>query len=235
MPTLKDLLPPLPARRVLDVATGGGAFIERLIEILPNYTEIVGIDTSQRAGEAFGTAFKDQSDIRFEWMDAIYLSFEDASFDLVCISNSLHHFEDPRRVLTEMKRVLRPGGYFLISEMYSDHQTETQLTHVYLHHWWAAVDSAQGIVHRTTYPRQQLVDLVAGVGLCDLELHDLYELDDDPKDPEGIAALNGIIDRYIERAAGRPDLQAQGEQLRQRVSEVGFHNAATLITLGKKG
>jgi SAM-dependent methyltransferase len=235
MPTLKDLLPSLPAQRVLDVATGAGAFIERLAEILPDYTEIIGVDTSQRACEAFGAAFKDQPNIRFEAMDAAHLGFDDASFDLVSIANSLHHFADPQSVISEMKRVLRPGGYFLVSEMYSDHRTETQLTHVYLHHWWATVDTAQGIVHHLTYSRQELVDLVAGVGLLDLELHDSSDLDDDPKDPEGVVALNGIIDRYIERATGYPDLQSRGEQLRQRVSEVGFHNAATLIALGKKG
>jgi SAM-dependent methyltransferase len=44
--------------------------------------------------------------------DARALPFADASFDLVLSGGLLEHFEDPRPVLAEMVRVLRPGGTF---------------------------------------------------------------------------------------------------------------------------
>ena len=230
----KDILGNLSGGRVLDVATGSGGFIHFLLEGLVDYTEIVGLDSSERAAAAFAEGFKDKPNIRFELGDAHQLSFEAASFDLVCISNSLHHFDDPLPVLYEMERVLRPGGHLLVAEMYRDGQAETQMTHVALHHWWAAVDTVNGVKHRETYARQALVEMVTGLGLTDLVLYDLSDTSDDPKNPAILAELNPVFDRYIQRAAGHPALQRRGEELRARVVDIGFHSASTLVAIGSK-
>ncbi|MDB4975351.1 MAG: hypothetical protein JWN48_3692 [Myxococcaceae bacterium] len=42
------------------------------------------------------------------------LPFPEASFDRVLMINTLHHFEAPRRALTEARRVLRQGGKLLV-------------------------------------------------------------------------------------------------------------------------
>ena len=118
MPTPKELLACIPGGRILDVATGNGNFVSFLLEGLPAFDEIVGIDTSEKAGTAFNETFKDQPHVRFEKMDAAKMDFPKASFDIVCISNSLHHMSDPEPVLDEMKRVLKPGGHFFVAEMY---------------------------------------------------------------------------------------------------------------------
>jgi SAM-dependent methyltransferase len=234
MPTPQEILAHIPASRVLDVATGGGGFIHFLLEGLKDYTEIIGVDNNERAQAAFEEAFKDKPNIRFQVMDASCLDFDSDSFDLVCISNSLHHFDDPQAVLTQMERILRPGGYLLVSEMYRDGQTETQMTHVHLHHWWAAVDTVNGVTHHDTYRRDELVGLASGLGLKELALYDLSDLEENPKDPEILAELNPVFERYIGRAEGHPDLQSHGEELRRRVAEIGFHSASTLVMIGRK-
>lgn len=235
MPTPTDILGHLPGGRVLDLATGSGSFIHFLLEGLPGCTEIIGLDNNDRAASAFTAAFKDHPHIHFELGDAQHLTFEPASFDLVCISNSLHHFNDPSPVLHEMLRVLRPGGSLLISEMIRDGQTETQMTHVHLHHWWAAVDSVQGVVHRETYRRQDLVDIITSLGLESPIFFDLADLEEDPHNPEIQAELEPVFDCYHQRAEGYPELQARGAELRQRVREIGFHSATTLLAIGRKG
>jgi SAM-dependent methyltransferase len=234
MTTPKDILGQLPGGRVLDVATGAGGFVHFLLEGLHSYTEIIGIDTNTRGEAAFTAAFSEKPGTHFQAMDALHMTFDDASFDLVCIANSLHHFDDPMPVLREMKRVLRPGGYILISEMYCDNQTETQQTHVALHHWWAAVDRASGVVHNETYRRDEIVGLVENLCLSNVRYYDLSDTADDPHADEILNQLNPAIDRYIQRAEGYADLQARGEQLRQRVKEIGFHSAASLLILGEK-
>lgn len=234
MPTPQEILANIPASRVLDVATGGGGFIHFLLEGLKDYAEIIGVDNNERAQAAFGEAFKDKPNIRFQAMDAARLDFDSDSFDMVCISNSLHHFDDPQAVLSQMKRVLRPGGHLLVSEMYRDGQTETQMTHVHLHHWWAAVDTVNGVAHHETYRRDELVGLVSGLGLKEVAQYDLSDLSEDPKNPEISAELNPVFERYIQRAEGHPDLQARGEALRLRVAEIGFHSASTLVVVGRK-
>lgn len=235
MLTYKDILGNLSGGRVLDVATGSGGFIEQMLASLKDYTEIIGVDTNERAATAFCETFKANPAVHFSAMDAHHLDYPADSFDTVCISNSLHHFADPLPVLQEMKRVLRQGGMLILSEMYCDNQTETQNTHVQLHHWWAAVDTCQGIVHRQTYRRSDLVEYAAELGLSELAFHDVLDAGQDPKAPELLAELDAIIERYIQRAAGHPALQQQGETLRRRVHEIGFNSATTLVAVGRKG
>jgi SAM-dependent methyltransferase len=218
--------------RVLDVATGDGAFIRFLLDGLRDHGEIIGIDSNGARAEAFADAFGGRPGVRFERMDAHALTFPHASFDTVCISNSLHHFADPLPVLAEMRRVLRSGGQLVINEMYRDGQSEAQMTHVLLHHWWAAVNLLHGDVHRETYRRAELVAIVEGLGLSDLRLVDLADPDQDPRDPATLADLEAVIDRYLALADGSPDLIARGEMLRTRLRMVGVRDATQLVAVG---
>jgi ubiquinone/menaquinone biosynthesis C-methylase UbiE len=170
-------------------------------------------------------------------MDAQRMDFPDASFDTVSISNSLHHMPNLEAVLTEMKRVLRPSGHFILAEMYADNQTKTQMTHVLLHHWWAAIDKANGVVHNETYSRQQILDIINGLGLNGALIDETSDLNNDPKDPETIKILTDSIDQYLKRNEGSPGesaLRERGLELRQRVEEIGFHSATSLLAIGEK-
>lgn len=236
MHTFEQVFAPISAGRILDVATGTGGFIQALMETLHSYTEIIGIDTSERYAAAFAEAFAEKP-VRFMNMDAAHLDFSDEHFDMVCVANSLHHLEKPEAVLAEMLRVLRPGGWFVISEMYRDEQSEAQLTHVLMHDWWGAVDTAGGVTHRETYPRQAIVEIAQSVGLARWDFYDIAYLDEDPHAPEVVQHLNGVIDRYVQRAEGLPGqeaLQQRGEELRLRVQAHGFHGATSLLALGKR-
>lgn len=46
--------------------------------------------------------------------DATRLPFADSSFNLVVSSDSLEHFTDPQDVVREVRRILTPGGTFVI-------------------------------------------------------------------------------------------------------------------------
>jgi ubiquinone/menaquinone biosynthesis C-methylase UbiE len=98
--TPKDILGHISGGRILDLATGSGGFIHFLIDGLRDYNEIIGVDTNERAAAAFAETFKDHSNIRFELKDVTQLEYDDSSFDLVSISNSLHHL-DPVPVLRQ--------------------------------------------------------------------------------------------------------------------------------------
>ena len=233
MSSLAQLLGPAHGGRVLDVATGRGGFVTSLLAALPDHDEIVGIDVVDHAAD-FAATFPDLPVVRFELADAAALPYADATFDLAAVANSLHHFVDPVPVLAEMLRVLRPGGRLVIAEMLRDGQRPEQMTHVKLHHWWAAVDTTEGVVHRETYRRQAIVQLVAGLGLDDLRIEHLEEEGEDPHDSDTLAELDGVIDRYLARAAGHPPLVARGHALRRRLHRIGIRSATTLVAIGRK-
>jgi SAM-dependent methyltransferase len=233
---VEEALGQICAGHILDVATGSGGFITFLLDNIRDFTEITGIDHNQRPLDAARKTFL-KGNIHFIHMDAARMEFPDDHFDMVCIANSLHHMEDLPAVLSEMRRVCKPGGQFIISEMYRDGQTDAQQTHVALHHWWAAVDTAEGIMHRQTYTRRDIIAITEMVGLHSVEFYDHKDLEVNPKDPDLLQELDGIIDRYLQRTQGLPDapeLQQHGEAIRQRLHQVGFHGATTLLVLGKK-
>lgn len=220
--------------RVLDVGTGRGGFVEDLIAELKDYVEIIGIDIDASLEEGFAKRFADYPRVRFQHTDALSLPFEDGSFDTVSVAGSLHHLADPQVGLREMMRVLRRGGHLIVVEMYRDGQGETQQTHVMLHHWWAAIDRLRGTVHRETYTRGEVIDLVNDLDLSGLSIGDEASLDGDPKGRKQLEPLESSIDTYLDHAAGHPDLLAQGEELRERLRQVGFHLATVLVAIGKK-
>jgi hypothetical protein len=104
---------------------------------------------------------------------------------------------------------------------------------VELHHWWAAIDTLGGKVHRETFPRAEVMDLIAGLRLSDLRVDELTDSDTDPLSRETVDELDPVIDRYIGLADGHPDLQARGEELRRRLHDVGFLVATAVFAVGR--
>ncbi len=224
----------VPGGRVLDVGTGRGGFVTELMSELNDYDEIIGIDVDEDLADGFTEQFADEPRVRFQLADTMALPFEDESFDTVSVAGSLHHIADPVLGLREMVRVLRPGGHLIVVEMFRDGQTETQQTHVMLHHWWAAVDRLGGTVHRETYTRGEVMDLINDLDLSEMTIRDDSYLDEDSKSDEQLAQLESSIDRYSDLAAGHPDLLARGAEIRERLRGIGFHLATVLVAMGEK-
>jgi len=222
--------------RILDVATGKGVFLKEVTDLLKSFDHAVGIDQSEKhIAEARKEHESDK--IKFKVMDAYNLDFDDNSFDMVTVANSLHHFNDPQKIVWEMYRVLKPGGLFLVYEMVHDSQTEEQLTHVYMHHWWAEIDTATGIVHNPTFDRDELTALIGTLDFTKTENIELDDLEADPKDKKTIDWLNDICDQYIGRAKEHPELAPladRGEQIKERLRGIGIHWATEYCILGRK-
>jgi ubiquinone/menaquinone biosynthesis C-methylase UbiE len=57
------------------------------------------------------------SNVRFEVGRAEQLSFSDGYFDVVVTRLTLHHFLSPKRVVEEVRRVLKAGGLFVVADI----------------------------------------------------------------------------------------------------------------------
>jgi ubiquinone/menaquinone biosynthesis C-methylase UbiE len=99
---------PRPGLRLLDVGCGNGAATIGLAQQLG--LEAVGVDIDPGQTEAATTAAQGLSAVRFQTADATRLPFADGEFDLVYSSKTTHHVPEWSRALSEMVRVLKPGG-----------------------------------------------------------------------------------------------------------------------------
>lgn len=111
-PVTKILSDPTPLR-LLDVACGTGELIRRLLALSPQST-VVGMDGSEAMLEVARKKFQDEGRVTLQRALADALPFPDRSFDWVVCCNSLHCFQKPDKVFSEMARVLKPGGRVLV-------------------------------------------------------------------------------------------------------------------------
>ena len=102
-----------PGHRVLDLATGVGAMAARIAEAFPGI-ELHALELSEpqlRAARVRNPVAK------YVQGDAAQMPFADGFFDRVHCSWLLEHVPDPVKILREVRRVLRPGGYCQFSEV----------------------------------------------------------------------------------------------------------------------
>ena len=101
---------------VLDVACGPGIVA---CEFSPTARSVTGIDVTAAMIGAARQRQLTQGLTNMEWIEgsALALPFAERSFDAVVTRYSFHHFIEPARVLSEMIRVVRPGGRVLVADV----------------------------------------------------------------------------------------------------------------------
>jgi len=101
-----------PGENVLDIACGTGLVsFEALNRVKPN-GYLTGTDISDKMVEMASAISTQNGENRahFERMDAEELRFENESFDVALCALGLMYVPDPAKALSEMYRVLKPGG-----------------------------------------------------------------------------------------------------------------------------
>jgi SAM-dependent methyltransferase len=110
---------PIGSGSVLDVGCGTGEITARLAKKYPDAT-LIGVDLEPQHLERARARCREFGErVRFETGDALALPFPDAQFDLVVCRHLLQAVPDPAKVVSEIRRVLKPGGRaHLIAEDY---------------------------------------------------------------------------------------------------------------------
>lgn len=103
---------------ILDIATGTGDLAIKFAENI-NATRIVGLDLSEgmlsiAQKKVNGTHLEKK--VKFIKGDSESLPFEDGSFDVITVSFGIRNFENLEKGLSEIRRVLKTGGLFVILE-----------------------------------------------------------------------------------------------------------------------
>ena len=98
---------------VLDVACGTG---DMCVELLKRGCEVTGVDLSEEM-LAIAKVKSERLKVKVEIADAENLPFEDESFDGVTCAFGVRNFVHLEQGLSEMLRVLKPGGTMVILEL----------------------------------------------------------------------------------------------------------------------
>lgn len=110
----RKLLTGLPVDRAgkqaLEVGCGGGFLCEEIVRM--GY-DVTGIDPSANSIEAAKNHAKSSGlAIRYELGSGEALPYDDNTFDLVFCCDVLEHVSSVQKVISEISRVLKPGGTF---------------------------------------------------------------------------------------------------------------------------
>lgn len=101
-------------KKILEVGCGkggGASYIARYLK--PKL--IIGIDNS-KSEIKFNKEYHRKRNLKFEYGDAIKIPFEDEGFDAAINIESSHCYVDFNKFLKEVKRILKPKGYFLFAD-----------------------------------------------------------------------------------------------------------------------
>ena len=106
-----------PTSRVIELGCGPGFYSARLAKRFPGLS-VVGVDRSenQLARARSRAAAQQLTNCSFERVNVQQLPFTDCSFDALVASRLFTVVRDPRGVVAEMHRVLKPAGRCFIAE-----------------------------------------------------------------------------------------------------------------------
>jgi ubiquinone/menaquinone biosynthesis C-methylase UbiE len=148
-----EALPVAPGDHVLDVACGTGEPALTLARNNP-HARVTAIDAAPPMVEVARRKAHQAglTNIDFEAMAAEHMRFADAGFDALCCRFGVMLFEDSQAGLSEMHRVLKPGGAFVLA-VWSTPETMTTMD-------WACRAFA-GRIPEEQYPA---VDKISSLG-----------------------------------------------------------------------
>ncbi len=106
-----------PSERILDVATGTGDLAFEVLRRCP--AMVVGVDISEEmlsVARAKAVRKGASEHVSFVRADAEDMPFEDGVFDAALVAFGVRNFQELRRGLGEIRRVLRPGARVVVLE-----------------------------------------------------------------------------------------------------------------------
>jgi ubiquinone/menaquinone biosynthesis C-methylase UbiE len=144
-------------RQILDVGCGTGYLLGQLAARAPQAGALAGIDAAPAMIEVARSAATDGR-VRFVVGTAERLPWPDRTFDLVVSTTSFDHWADQRAGLAQCARVLAPGGYLVLADLFSVLLLPTLLA------------GRRGKA-RT---KRRATQLLTAAGLCSPQWHRLY-------------------------------------------------------------
>ncbi|WP_346856378.1 methyltransferase domain-containing protein [uncultured Draconibacterium sp.] len=227
MEQLKQFFADKKVESILDVGTGTGDFIAVLKEVVPG-ASLTGVDPNK---ESLLEATQTFPDVKFKEMYGEKLDFADNTFDVASISMALHHLPDISKTLGEMKRIVKPGGWIIINELFSDNLNSAQEVHKAMHHFRSKIDRLKGVSHNETFEKSQILQFVENAGF-EIRLHFENRKAAKQLSAEDIQERSNKLTEMLEQVNHKPqylDLKKEAEQITAALKIHGFEMATRLV------
>ena len=106
----------LPHNRILDAASGTGDLTLQLLKLNP--ASIESLDFSEKMLDVQREKISDDR-VNIIQGDVTQMPYPDNEFDLITVGFGVRNFADLDAGLSEMKRVLKPGGHLIVIENFN--------------------------------------------------------------------------------------------------------------------
>lgn len=107
-----ETLPLKGDEKLIDIGCGDGKITNYLASLVPN-GEVLGIDPNEEAISFSKKNYESTQNLNFEIGKGENIKYE-GEFDVACAFCSMHWMDDPKEVLLQIAKALRPGGKLLI-------------------------------------------------------------------------------------------------------------------------
>ncbi|MDX8338251.1 class I SAM-dependent methyltransferase [Draconibacterium sp. IB214405] len=231
MEQLKQFFEDKSIQTLLDVGTGSGDFITVLKETFDK-TKFTGIDPDKSSLEE---AAKVHPDVEFMNMTGEKLEFADSTFDAASISMAMHHLPDVQLTFKEMQRVVKPDGWIIVNELFSDNLNPAQEVHKQMHHFRSTIDRLNGVCHNETFTRAEITEKIEKAGL---KIYTAFNNDKALVSPtaEEIAERKDKLTEMLEQVKDKPEydqLKNQIPAIEAALKQHGFQMATRVVVIAK--
>jgi SAM-dependent methyltransferase len=210
--SLAELVPEDPAARWADFACGPGLVTRA---IAPRVGAVEGFDLTPAMIEKAAAKAREGGieNVGFALGDVTALEVADGSFEGAITRFSLHHIPVPGRVVAEMGRVVRPGGWVVLGDHLTDEDGDAAA-------WHQEIERLRDPTHwaSQTHSRLRAMGEAAGLEL-DTERVAGIELDYEEwlgRGSGGVAAAT-LIDELLAHPAGSECFQVSAGEAGRRL------------------
>ena len=136
-------------QKILEVGTGTGILIPFLLKAVGPTGHVTAIDYAEKMVEICKAKYAHLPNINIMVQQAEKLPFSPESFDAITCFGLFPHLENKKEALSQMNRVLKPGGKLIIAHALSS-------TEIKSHHQNASSAVAQDVLPEETTMKQLL-------------------------------------------------------------------------------
>ncbi|MEV0150724.1 MULTISPECIES: class I SAM-dependent methyltransferase [unclassified Nonomuraea] len=161
-PAMLRLAGDVSGARILDVGCAAGHYAS---ELLARGAQVVGVDGSATLVRHARARVNDEAELHVHDLEQPLDFATDASFDGIVCALVIHHIRNRAQLLAELRRVLRPGGWLLVS---TTHPTADwrRFGGSYYSHEWSELPVANGTmsIHYQRMPLETFLGELLAAG-----------------------------------------------------------------------